>query len=742
MQNKSSIVHKYFDIIYLVNLEQEQEKRLKSFLALKNKGITPTLWKATYGYESPYIEEFEQYKERELGTLFFAEFNDLEIKRNRGFIESPGAWGYIKTYEKLIQHSINNGHQKILILEDDVILDKDFEQKFQNFIQSIGNNWKILQLGASQYNWGSVPDLDIAQKQGYYTPHILHTCGSFAIGIDLSIGQELLENLSHMDAPFDHIPMGKIYEKYQQQCFVCFPNIALPDVRTSSIRGQRNQTEHSQKMKWVLDNFEFPLKKPHLTIIFDNAQCARKFNIGKSGIDKSLNISWLYNINGELRPIHDVNSPSLMITPDKHKKVNPDISSILANSLSDFIIKLNSKSDFNERELLIKVESLIIEDNIDNFFNIIEKSPLRDSGLVSIIVPTYKRSKNLANAIDSIIYQTYKNIEIIVVDDNNPNSEYKSDTGKLVTSLLKKDNRIKYISHPKNLNGAAARNTGIMSSKGNYICFLDDDDVYLPNKIEDCVKEIKKATSEIGGVYGGFLGWNSKTNDLERYKSGDLTYDLLSLNYKKHYLHTNTALYKKSALLTINGFDDSFKRHQDLELNLRFFQYYNIKAIPTIVAKLKPAPTPNSNQLFGEKLFDVKQKYLTKFHYIICQFNDAIQREIYNANWSEVKRHFENEILFYKKCILSSKDGLATVLLEDKETIKIISENLNLSKQIEDLKSDKEVLNIKIANNMTKIDELKLYRDNLLKQKEWYENTYESLPKFWKLVGAALKKFF
>lgn len=728
MQNRESLVHEYFDEVFLVNLEKDLEKKIKASFALKNVGITPKIWTATYGYESPYVEEFEKYQDRDLGKLFFDEFNELELKRKKGFIESPGAWGYIRTYESIIRYSLKKGYNKILIIEDDVCLDRNFERKFNSLLKRIGNQWKILQLGASQYNWDSVPNIEAAKKHGYYSPQLLHTCGSFAIGIDLSIGEELLSNLSHMEAPFDHIPLGKIYEEYKGQCFVSFPNIALPDVRTSTIRGKRDQESHSVKMKWEMRNFDFPMRKPIITFIFDDPKLADKINIGESRIDKIVTACWLYRINGELRPIHSGNSPSLKI-PSLNNKQSFKESKILSNNPSDFILELETEKITSAENLIAAIEKLIIHNELDDIFSLVKSEDSAQNDLVSVIIPTYKRSENLSSAIDSVIEQTYDNIEILVVDDNDPTTEYRSVTEALVSQLAKRDQRIKYIKHPKNLNGAAARNTGMLEAKGDYICLLDDDDVYLPNKIEDCLKELQKSDSKIGGVYGGFLGWNSKSNDLDRYKSGDLTYDLLTLQYKNHYLHTNTALYKRSALLAINGFDDSFQRHQDLELNLRYFELFEIGVVPKLVAKLKPAPVPNSNQLFGEKLFEVKSKYLKKFKGLISDFSLDLQDEIYLANWSEVKNHFPTERDFLLNCIKLDEFGLLSFLKSDKE----ISSTAELREQ-------RSVKQIRDENLHREIESLKVYRDELLSQKEWYESTYERLPSWWKKIGALIRK--
>ena len=103
--------------------------------------------------------------------------------------------------------------------------------------------------------------------------------------------------------------------------------------------------------------------------------------------------------------------------------------------------------------------------------------------LVSVIIPTYKRLGMLGRAIDSVLNQTYNNIEIIIVDDNNEDSEYRKETERFMKKY--DDNiEIKYVKHKQNKNGAAARNTGINNANGVYIAFLDDDDEFSPKKIE------------------------------------------------------------------------------------------------------------------------------------------------------------------------------------------------------------------------------------------------------------------
>lgn len=263
---------------------------------------------------------------------------------------------------------------------------------------------------------------------------------------------------------------------------------------------------------------------------------------------------------------------------------------------------------------------------------------------VSVIIPTFKRPESLKSSIDSVLNQTYSNIEIIVVDDNEPTSEDRAET----ESLMKAYSNVIYIKHDKNRNAAAARNSGIKRATGEYISFLNDDDVYMPEKIKRSVETIKKYSPEYGAIYCGYLGCNSDANDLNRYKEGNLTYDLLTLQYKNHYLCTNTVLYKSYTLKRIEGFDESFNRHQDLELNLKFFQFYKIGTLKEALVSLRPQKTKTENWLDSQKFYNLKLKYLRKFEYIINSFSASEQEEIYFKNWNEVNLNFKSIADFMK----------------------------------------------------------------------------------------------
>ena len=105
--------------------------------------------------------------------------------------------------------------------------------------------------------------------------------------------------------------------------------------------------------------------------------------------------------------------------------------------------------------------------------------------LVTVIIPTYKRASRLENALRSVARQSYNNLEIIVVNDNIPGSEWDQKTAKVLVALG--DPRLRVVHTLGQTGGGAARNFACRQAAGEYLAFLDDDDEYLPDKIESQV---------------------------------------------------------------------------------------------------------------------------------------------------------------------------------------------------------------------------------------------------------------
>lgn len=127
-----------------------------------------------------------------------------------------------------------------------------------------------------------------------------------------------------------------------------------------------------------------------------------------------------------------------------------------------------------------------------------------DSPRVSVIITTYNRADILPRAVNSVLAQTCTDYEIIIVDDSS-----QDDTREVIQGFS--DLRIRPIIHETNRGAAAARNTGIANSRGEYVAFLDDDDECTPNRLADQVS-ILDSRPDVGMVYG----WIEEINDATR----------------------------------------------------------------------------------------------------------------------------------------------------------------------------------------------------------------------------------
>ncbi|WP_171046316.1 glycosyltransferase family 2 protein [Lentibacillus cibarius] len=200
-------------------------------------------------------------------------------------------------------------------------------------------------------------------------------------------------------------------------------------------------------------------------------------------------------------------------------------------------------------------------------------------GLVSVIITTYKRSfDTLSKAINSVLTQTYNNLELIIVDDNPEKSSHKVDIQSNLKAL--NDNRVNYIQHENNQGACVARNTGINNSRGNYIAFLDDDDEWLPNKLE---YQIRKFSDEkVGLVYCFAYIITIKDNkqiskNVISNRVSGMVYDKL---IEKNFIgSTSFVILKKEALDQCGYFNNDLKSSQDYDLWLRISKGYKVNYV-------------------------------------------------------------------------------------------------------------------------------------------------------------------
>ena len=204
--------------------------------------------------------------------------------------------------------------------------------------------------------------------------------------------------------------------------------------------------------------------------------------------------------------------------------------------------------------------------------------------LVSVVIPTYNRAALLDEALSSAGAQvgagTLFDVEIVVVDDASSDE---------TPAAVRRHPTVRYIRHATNRGGSAARNTGIAASSGSLIAFLDDDDLWLPNKLALQVP-VLEAHPDAGGVYshmrlsdeqGGSL-WPDRT----RTESGFMFRELLLDNF----MLTPTVLVRREAFGKAGYFDEQLTSSQDYDMLLRLTFHFPFLYAPGVVAVYPPRP--------------------------------------------------------------------------------------------------------------------------------------------------------
>ncbi len=259
--------------------------------------------------------------------------------------------------------------------------------------------------------------------------------------------------------------------------------------------------------------------------------------------------------------------------------------------------------------------------------------------MISVVIPTYKNRGGLTNSVDSVLSQQCDDdIEVIVVDDNAPEFPERKLTEKL---MHRYDNepRVRYIKHEQNKNGAAARNTGIKASTGEYVAFLDDDDLFLPGKLQKQM-EFLQAHPEYAATYCLARRWGQPVY-CTPYK-GSLAKELLMM---KTAMFTPSLMFRREALEAINGFDESFRRHQDYELLLRFFcKGYQMGCVEEVLIEI--GINEGENILKADKMLQMKQNFLRTFAENIDFYDKqehGFKRYVYGKHYTAIFFSFLKE---------------------------------------------------------------------------------------------------
>ena len=275
-------------------------------------------------------------------------------------------------------------------------------------------------------------------------------------------------------------------------------------------------------------------------------------------------------------------------------------------------------------------------------------------GLVSVVIPTYRRSEKLCRAVESVLNQTYEQIECIVVNDNTPNDEFSLETYKKIAKY--RDNpKFKFIEQDVHVNGARARNVGIKEAKGEYVAFLDDDDFWTLDKIEKQVAFLEKCDSSVGGVSTlvKFVDENEQVVRLSQpYKDGKIYKNVLRRQVD---VTTCSIMLKHECLDDAGYFDENLKRHQEIQL-LSFFTYkYAIALLQDYLTVVDVSGGENNPNF--ERIVKVKEDFFKAVDPILCNLSRVERRRIKSLHYLEVAMVALKE----KKFLKAFKYGVWTI---------------------------------------------------------------------------------
>lgn len=325
--------------------------------------------------------------------------------------------------------------------------------------------------------------------------------------------------------------------------------------------------------------------------------------------------------------------------------------------------------------------------------------------LVSIVIPVYNGANYVSEAIESALKQTYKNIEIIVVNDGSTDN-----TEKIVK---KYGDKIRYF-YKENGGVASALNLGIKNMKGEYFSWLSHDDVYYPNKIERQIEELKNINKD-NILYSGFELINDKSELLyaweiasknEYRKLNNSFYALLLSG-----LNFCSLLIPKKVFYEVDFFNEDLKCTQDYDLLFKIFKNgYKIKYMPEVLLQNRI----HENQDTKQKLKIVVDEGNKLWIYMISNLSEDDYKDIFYNEYSLLKLLKNNLIpLHYDGAVKFIDERLNVLEIENKKYYEL---NNKISIIVNLLKSDSninEIIDSIIAQKYDNIEIIFITNENI-----------------------------
>ena len=254
---------------------------------------------------------------------------------------------------------------------------------------------------------------------------------------------------------------------------------------------------------------------------------------------------------------------------------------------------------------------------------------------ISVIIPTFNRAALLPRAIDSVLRQTYRSIEIIVIDDGS--------TDHTASVAAEYGNALRYF-HQSNAGASAARNRGIREARGTLIAFLDSDDTWHPEKL---VRQAALFSAPaIGAVHCAIRVEHTERGETKGlYYPGDALdlHDVLALRIP----WPTAMMVRRDVLLEMGGFDETLVASEDWELCIRIARKYILAGIPDVLADYQEG-TPGHLSGVNSR-FTMECRIQRKYRKLLGRNCPACRRSL-NIAW-QIQRDWH----FAQLCGLSRK---------------------------------------------------------------------------------------
>jgi glycosyltransferase involved in cell wall biosynthesis len=225
--------------------------------------------------------------------------------------------------------------------------------------------------------------------------------------------------------------------------------------------------------------------------------------------------------------------------------------------------------------------------------------------LASIILRAYNSEKHIAEAIESILAQTCPDFELIIVDDGSTDA-----TARIIAGY--EDPRIIKKSHPSNCGASHASNTGVLASRGTYIGFVDSDDYWLPEKLEEMARCFSSLPPEYGVVYSDM--WEIDPGGMRKYwhspdmeRSGLVNREIA--DHRVSWLGNGAVLIRKECFDTLGLYDEEFRCYEDREFFMRISRKYRFYPVrkPLYVYRTWQGITSNPYEVCIARLLLLKK---------------------------------------------------------------------------------------------------------------------------------------